>query len=135
MSEKQPIISSQPGGYQQGPVVMVQPEFGSVQGKIIIPMTGNRDWSSGICDCMQDATNCVMVAFCAPCVQCQIATRMGENVCVPFCVPGAMIALRQRLRTLGGIQGTLCGDCLVFAVCGQCALCQMKREMDIMGIV
>ncbi|XP_060572650.1 cornifelin homolog [Ruditapes philippinarum] len=135
MSEKQPIISSQPDGYQKGPVVMVQPEFGSVQGKIIIPMTGNREWSSGLFDCTQDVTNCVMVACFGPCVQCQLSSRMGEILCAPVCIPGAMIALRQRLRTLGGIQGSLCHDCLVLNFCGACAVCQMKREMDAMGIV
>lgn len=62
MSEKQPIVS-QPGGYQQGPIVMVQPEFGSVQGKIIIPMTGNREWSTGLFECTKDITNCMFFSY------------------------------------------------------------------------
>ncbi|XP_045199215.2 placenta-specific gene 8 protein-like [Mercenaria mercenaria] len=128
-------VQAQPVEFQQGTVITVQPGFGTDQGKLLIPLAGNRAWSSGLFDCFEDISNCLFIAFCTPCAQSQIASRMGENCCVTCCVPGAMIALRQKLRTLGGIQGTLFNDCLVLSCCGQCALCQMKREMNIMGIM
>ena len=34
----------------------------------------------------------------------EVSKRMGENFMVACCVPGGLIALRARLRTLGGIK-------------------------------
>ena len=31
-------------------------------------------------------------------------------------------------------QGSICNDCLVMSFCGQCAVCQMARELDNMGL-
>jgi len=41
---------------------------------------------------------------CLPCSICNIASRTGEYMCMPWFVPGGLIALRARIRTLGGIQ-------------------------------
>lgn len=35
---------------------------------------------------------------------CNIAVRLGDGACMPYVVPGSTIAMRTRLRTLGGIQ-------------------------------
>ncbi|WAR06820.1 hypothetical protein MAR_016778 [Mya arenaria] len=42
--------------------------------------------------------------FCLPCAICNISTRAGECMCMAWCVTGGLIALRARIRTLGGIQ-------------------------------
>ncbi|XP_060593593.1 cornifelin homolog A-like [Ruditapes philippinarum] len=147
MSDKEPI-TSQPGlkkgEYErlesEQTTVTSQPtsphysKFGMDTVLLTTSVDGNRDWTSGLFDCMQDKMNCALVCFCAPCVQCHLGTRIGECLCMPLFVQGALLTMRTRLRTLGGIQGSICNDCLVTALCGPCALCQMKRELDVMGV-
>lgn len=151
MSEKQPI-TSQPennhrtmGGYDQPPgsdyplastgADQNNSNLRRDSGRLLVPLDGNRDWSSSLFDCAQDPWNCLFVMFCTPCAMCQLASSMGECMCMPMCVPAATITMRTRLRTLGGIRGSICNDCLLTSVCGHCTLCQMKREMDLMGLV
>jgi len=135
MSEKQPIIGS-----EHQPVVTAVtiqppvPEFGSVQGKLVCSLEGHRDWSSGLCECTNDPTNCLMTLFCYPCVMCQMSSRMGEMFCMPCFVPAAGIPMRARLRTVGGIQGTICNDCVMVSCCPHLVTCQMKRELDEMRL-
>ena len=31
-------------------------------------------------------------------------------------------------------QGSICTDCLTMSFCGLCAICQMQRELDAMGL-
>ena len=42
--------------------------------------------------------------FCLPCMVCNLSSRTGDCACMPLCVPGGNIAIRSRVRTLGGIQ-------------------------------
>ena len=59
----EPIVTSQPypQPYQQpqmgAPVVVGQPEFGTIQGKLVCSVDGHRQWSTGLFDCTQDMTN------------------------------------------------------------------------------
>ncbi|XP_013397869.1 placenta-specific gene 8 protein [Lingula anatina] len=98
-----------------------------------VKMDGLRDWSSGIFGCFSDVKSCLCGLFCFPCLTCQTSTRMGEHCCVPFMVPGGLITLRTRLRSMLGIEGTICGDCCATVWCPLCVTCQMKREMDSAG--
>ena len=41
---------------------------------------------------------------CMPCAICDISSRIGDCACMPFCVPGALLTARTRIRTLGGIE-------------------------------
>lgn len=107
---------------------------GAQGGMMIGTIDGHRDWTSGVFDCFSDFKSCLMTWLCLPCTMCNIASRTGECACMPFFVPGAMIALRARIRTLGGITGSIFNDCLVMSFCGQCATCQMARELDAMGL-
>lgn len=95
---------------------------------------GHRQWSTGLCDCFSDIGTCLFTWFCYQCAMCQLASRTGECMCVTCFVPGAEINLRTRIRTLGGIQGSMCNDCLTVACCGPCAACQEARELKNMGI-
>ncbi|CAH1786712.1 unnamed protein product [Owenia fusiformis] len=96
--------------------------------------TGNRDWSSGTFACFDDIKSCLCGIFCGPCLLCMVSKRIGENMCVGCCVPGGIIALRVRLRSLLGIQGTICNDCLCSYFCGPCVACQMYREETHAGL-
>ncbi|XP_071834727.1 placenta-specific gene 8 protein-like [Apostichopus japonicus] len=89
-----------------------------------------REWSTGLCGCFEDITSC-LCAFCLlPCMECWLASHADEFVCLPLCVPAASIAVRTKIRTLYGIRGSICEDCLYVSLCAPCALAQTKREID-----
>ncbi|CAC5376202.1 unnamed protein product [Mytilus coruscus] len=76
----------------------------------------------------------VFTFFCYPCAVCNLASRTGECFCAPACVPGGEIILRNRIRSVGGIRGSMCDDCCVILCCGPCAACQEARELNNMGV-
>ncbi|XP_021362900.1 cornifelin-like [Mizuhopecten yessoensis] len=102
---------------------------------MLTDIQGHRDWTTGLCDCFADIPICLLTWWCLVCVECKNASRLGECCCMPYCVPGGTINVRSRLRTIGGIHGSVCNDCMTLACCGPCAVCQMSREMDNMGIL
>ncbi|XP_034335610.1 placenta-specific gene 8 protein-like [Crassostrea angulata] len=95
---------------------------------------GTRNWSTVPCACCADCSSCCRGCCCIPCMLCDIAERLGEWMCFPFCVPCGGNVLRTRLRTLGGIRGTACDDCMTMCCCCACAVWQMDKELDEMGI-
>ncbi|XP_052807730.1 placenta-specific gene 8 protein-like [Mya arenaria] len=101
---------------------------------LIGSVDGHRDWNSGICACFADSKPLTMTYCCLACVVCDISNRMGECLFVPWFVPLGLIALRARIRTLGGIRGSICGDSIVLSCCPLCAICQMQRELEAMGL-
>ncbi|KAK6168918.1 hypothetical protein SNE40_020074 [Patella caerulea] len=121
-----------------GGVVTQQPAFVTMQpvGNFQAPAPNvfsqqKRPWSSDLMGCMSDiGPSCLMATFCGPCFFCYLSTKIGENCCVPGCVPGGIIAIRTKIRTQLGIEGTICGDCFTMSFCGVCALCQMTRELQ-----
>ncbi|XP_071169966.1 cornifelin homolog B-like isoform X2 [Mytilus edulis] len=113
--------------------VTAQPQ--PIEGTLLVsPVQGHRNWTTGLFDCFSDCKTCVISYLCLPCMVCNIAVRLGDGACMPYVVPGSTITMRTRLRTLGGIQGSICNDCLVMSFCEPCAICQMSRELNNMGI-
>merc|ERR1712098_140614 len=114
-----------------GPAVVSQP-VGATTVVIQQPNMAERDWSSGLCSCLEDVPCCIFQVLCGgpPCMiaEMKLASDMGENVCLPHCVPGAMIALRVKMRHQNKIRGSICDDCLMTACCSPCAACQLVRE-------
>lgn len=92
-----------------------------------------RPWSTPITGCMDDIKGSLITACCLPCRLCQLSSRVGEFMCVPFCVPGGFITLRTKIRLMFGIEGSICNDCLTMSCCAPCAVCQMDRELNQMG--
>ncbi|XP_033739641.1 placenta-specific gene 8 protein-like isoform X3 [Pecten maximus] len=117
----------------QGNVIIVQPQS-TTNRDILGPVQGHRGWSTGLCGCFSDCVSCLLTLCCLPCMECRNASRLGECCCLPYCCLGASMAMRARLRTLGGIQGSICDDCCVVTCCPMCAVCQMSRELDNMGV-
>ncbi|XP_052811645.1 placenta-specific gene 8 protein-like [Mya arenaria] len=101
---------------------------------LIGPVHGHRDWDSGICACFSDCNSLIMTYCCLACAICNISIRAGECMFMPWCVPGGLIALRARIRTLGGIEGSICSDCMAMSCFPLCAICQMQRELEAMGL-
>ncbi|XP_052807944.1 placenta-specific gene 8 protein-like [Mya arenaria] len=77
---------------------------------------GHRDWDSGICACFSDCKSLMMTYCCLACAICDISNRAGECLFMPWFVPSGLIALRARIRTLGGIRGSICGDFMAINV-------------------
>ncbi|XP_053397032.1 PLAC8-like protein 1 [Mercenaria mercenaria] len=71
---------------------------------LIGSVEGHRDWDSGLFSCCTDCKSLILTYCCLPCALCNISSRVGECSCMPWFVPGALVALRTRIRTLGGIQ-------------------------------
>ncbi|XP_033125877.1 placenta-specific gene 8 protein-like [Anneissia japonica] len=99
------------------------------QSQVVVQVT-ERDWSTSLFGCFEDIGSCLCGWLCYPCFACQVATNAGEHCITPCCVPGAMIALRLKVRARLNIQGSLCNDCLVDTFCGPCSACQMHREIN-----
>ena len=114
-------------------VVVSQPTAQSNQ-LMATSLDGSRTWTTGLFDCFSDITSCLFTCFCYNCAVCRIASRTGECFCAPVCVPGGHTNLRTRIRTVGGIRGSMCDDCMVIGCCGPCAACQEARELNNMGI-
>ncbi|XP_076079118.1 placenta-specific gene 8 protein-like [Mytilus galloprovincialis] len=115
-------------------VVVNQPTLQHDQLMGTTTLDGHRTWSTGLFDCFSDMANCVFTCCCYPFAVCNLASRLGECFCAPACVPGGDIILRNRIRSVGGIKGSMCDDCLVIVCCGPCAACQEARELTNMGI-
>nr|CAD1826696.1 unnamed protein product [Ananas comosus var. bracteatus] len=104
-------------------------------------------WSTGLCDCCDDVSNCCMTCFC-PCVTfgkiAEIVDK-GSSSCgtsgalytLIMCVTGCQCLYscfyRSKMRALYSLQKRPCGDCCVHCFCEQCALCQEYRELKRRG--
>ncbi|KAJ0981349.1 hypothetical protein J5N97_009604 [Dioscorea zingiberensis] len=104
-------------------------------------------WSTGLCDCCDDVSNCCITCFC-PCITFgQIAeiVDQGSTSCL---ASGALYTLlmiatgcqcifsclyRSKLRKQYSLPESPCCDCLVNCCCEQCALCQEYRELQRRG--
>jgi len=94
---------------------------------------GDKAWSTNTCSFMDDCSICLCVCCLAPCYICQMSSNLGENCCAPICV--GSVPLRQKIRMMRGIRGSLCDDWLMLCCpcTSPCTLCQMAREMKHAG--
>lgn len=127
-------VYPQPQQQQQNTtVILTQPGI-QTNPLLIGTIYGTRGWSTDLFDCLSDSNNCLYTAFCYSCAMFSIGVRLGENNCTMCCVPAVDVNIRTRIRTLGGIQGDMCKDCMVVAFCAPCAACQEQRELRNMGL-
>ncbi|GFR96453.1 placenta-specific gene 8 protein-like [Elysia marginata] len=77
----------------------------------------SRHWNSGLFSCMNDVLGCALSLVCFPLDLMRIANRLNECACVSCCVPGGLATLRTKLRTMGGIRGSICSDCVAAHFC------------------
>ncbi|XP_061185977.1 placenta-specific gene 8 protein-like [Saccostrea echinata] len=117
-------------------VIVQQPTAAAVPDNqlMVTDITGRREWSTGLFDIFTNVEKSLLTYFFTPCYKYKLATRTGEGCCLAFCVTGAMTILRSRIRTIGGIRGSATEDFLVVSFCQPCAMCQMDRELDRMGV-
>ncbi|CAH9073370.1 unnamed protein product [Cuscuta europaea] len=105
--------------------------------------TARVPWSTGLCDCFSDPTNCC-ITLCCPCITFGQVAEIVDKGSNPCGVSGALYALlecvtgcaclyscfyRSKLREQFALTESPCGDCLVHCFCECCALCQEYREL------
>ena len=95
----------------------------------------SSEWSYGLFGCFGDCRLCLM-AFCCPCVQTgRNSEYFGEN-CMTATILNACfgcpydIIVRNRLRHLRGIHGSMTTDLLALAFCYCCVIVQNAREIE-----
>ncbi|OEL30226.1 Protein PLANT CADMIUM RESISTANCE 3 [Dichanthelium oligosanthes] len=104
-------------------------------------------WSSGLCDCCDDAGGCCLTFFC-PCITFGRIAGIVDQGATSCCVSGTLYFLlsavtglgclysccyRSRLRSQYGLTEKPCADCCVHFCCEACALCQEYRELKARG--
>ncbi|KAF6022089.1 hypothetical protein EB796_004457 [Bugula neritina] len=133
--QQEPVVASRPPPHTAVIVNQVMPGQG---GHGAYPQD-IREFSTGLCGCCTDLGSCCYAWWCFPCFACSTASRMGEDCCcgcgAGCCLaPVSWVAMRTKLRTMFGIRGSICGDCLATACCPNLAMCQMNRELKNRGL-
>ncbi|KAJ6312513.1 hypothetical protein OIU77_014106 [Salix suchowensis] len=99
-------------------------------------------WSTGICNCFDDPSNCLLTCFC-PCITfgrvAEILDRGNTSCRLQGLVYYAMSHIgcawlyggvyRSKLRGFLSLPETPCADWLVHCCCCVCSLCQEYREL------
>ncbi|KAI3907712.1 hypothetical protein MKW98_016356 [Papaver atlanticum] len=104
-------------------------------------------WSTSLCGCFDDCSNCCLTCWC-PCItfgQTSEILDRGSSACG---VNGALYTLiavltgcswiyscmyRAKFRKTYNLKGNSCTDCLIHFCCKPCALCQEYRELKSKG--
>ncbi|KAK0144371.1 Placenta-specific gene 8 protein [Merluccius polli] len=84
------------------------------------------EFQTGLYDCFGDCSTCCYGFFCFPCLSCSVANAMDE-----CCLCGCNVAIRGVYRTKYNLQGSLCKDFFAYMFCTPCAICQLKRDIDL----
>ncbi|XP_041378493.1 cornifelin homolog A-like [Gigantopelta aegis] len=92
-----------------------------------------REWSAGLFECKSGRRHCCSLCCCWCYFRYMISTRLGETPFMPH-IPCAVFALRVKVRTLFSIKGSLIKDFYTSLCCEPCAVCQMTRELDSVGL-
>ncbi|CAI5784737.1 Hypothetical predicted protein [Podarcis lilfordi] len=92
---------------------------------VVIQPSQHSYWQTGLCDCFSDCGVCLCGTFCYVCLGCQVAADMNE-----CCLCGTSVAMRSVYRTKYGIPGSICDDYCTLWCYPQCALCQLKRDIN-----
>ncbi|XP_071739274.1 cell number regulator 10-like [Rutidosis leptorrhynchoides] len=104
-------------------------------------------WSTGLCDCCDDASNCCETCWC-PCitfgeiadiidkgtVSCELHALLYSLICYLTSFQWIYSWLyRSKMRQQYNLPQEPCHDCCVNFCCEKCALCQEYRELKHRG--
>ncbi|KAK4371808.1 hypothetical protein RND71_007192 [Anisodus tanguticus] len=104
-------------------------------------------WSTGLCDCFSDVSNCCITCWC-PCITFGQIAEIVDNGTASCGASGALYFLIEALTGCGCIYSCFyrtkmrkqymlpespCGDCCLHFFCECCALCQEYRELKHRG--
>lgn len=126
----------QPVVFQPAPMPPVAPQ------RVIVVSKTSREWSSGVCSCMEDCGVCMGGLCCPGIMICRVSDAIGNKesgcgtICggciaqflvIPLCC--ATCTTRAEVRDRFSIHGGSCGNCMTTICCLQCAVCQVRREI------
>ncbi|XP_014350438.2 placenta associated 8, tandem duplicate 2 [Latimeria chalumnae] len=83
------------------------------------------EWKSGVFDCFEDKSICILGLCCLPILGCKIASNMDE-----CCLCGVSVAMRSVYRTKYNIPGSICSDFMWSIVFAPCTFCQLQRDIN-----
>ncbi|KAK6134245.1 hypothetical protein DH2020_032007 [Rehmannia glutinosa] len=104
-------------------------------------------WSTGLCDCFSDVSNCCITCWC-PCITFGQIAEIVDRGSTSCGASGALYGLiayltgcaciyscfyRSRMRSQYMLAEDPCADCLIHFCCEYCALCQEYRELQHRG--
>ncbi|CAI9278475.1 unnamed protein product [Lactuca saligna] len=110
-------------------------------------MNSTGQWSTGLCDCTSDYSNCCLTCWC-PCITFGQIAEIVDKGTTSCGVHGTLYSIlclftgceciysfmyRSKLRHQYMLPDEPCNDCLVHCCCECCALCQEYRELKHRG--
>ncbi|NWX86129.1 PL8L1 protein, partial [Nothoprocta ornata] len=108
--------------------VTSQPGSGVGVSAVTTVMWSGGAWSTGLFDVCSDKKVCACGSLCTPCLECSLAQRAGDCLCLPL-LPGSSLALRVGARERYRIRGTIYEDWIAVYCCWPFAVCQVAREL------
>ncbi|XP_020109195.1 cell number regulator 2-like [Ananas comosus] len=105
------------------------------------------EWSTGLCGCCEDCSNCCVTCFC-PCITfgkiAEIVDRGSTSCATSAFLYGLVMYLtgcgclfscsyRSKMRAQYSLRESPCSDCCVHFCCEHLALCQEYRELKRRG--
>ena len=130
--------SPMPGQVQQPPAVYQPVIINNMQQAVHrsapYEMVTSRDWSHGLFSCTDNLCFCVSAYCCPPLAIYELqdaharASPRAASACAMCCF-GNIVLQRHLIRRDRGIDGSLCGDCMVLCFCTPCALTQEYLEV------
>nr|XP_043626734.1 protein PLANT CADMIUM RESISTANCE 2-like [Erigeron canadensis] len=110
-------------------------------------MNSNGEWSTGLCDCGSDVSNCCITCWC-PCITFGQIAEIADKGTTSCAVHGALYTIlllltgcqciyscmyRSKMRQQYMLPEEPCNDCLLHCCCEACAMCQEYRELQHRG--
>ncbi|CAN8258883.1 unnamed protein product [Cochlearia groenlandica] len=107
----------------------------------------DKQWTTGLCSCMQDGDNACITCFC-PCItfgrianildegenSCEVCGLFYGAICFVLLMPCLYsCTYRTKIRSKFGLSESPCSDCATHCFCECCALCQEYRELQNRG--
>ncbi|KAK9074552.1 hypothetical protein SSX86_007150 [Deinandra increscens subsp. villosa] len=104
-------------------------------------------WSSGLCDCTTDVSNCCITCWC-PCITFGQIAEIADKGTTSCAVHGVLYTIlltvtgcqfiyscmyRSKIRQQYMLPEDPCNDCLLHFCCEPCAMCQEYRELKHRG--
>ncbi|GKB89358.1 cell number regulator 10 [Tanacetum coccineum] len=144
---------AQQAAYGQPPLAPPQAAYGQppmAQYATGVPpqlMVSNGKWSTGLCDCTDDVSNCCITCWC-PCITFGQIAEIADRGTTSCGVHGALYTViavftgcqwiyscmfRSKMRQQYMLADEPCNDCILHCCCESCALCQEYRELKNRG--
>ncbi|KAI3945615.1 hypothetical protein MKW92_032096 [Papaver armeniacum] len=143
-AREQPVATGVPiddSQFQKAPISFQNQPRPQPQPQPLVP------WSTGLCGCFDDCSNCCLTCWC-PCItfgQTSEILDRGSSACgvngalytlitaLTYCCCIYSCTYRVKFRKTYNLEGNNCTDCLIHCFCEPCALCQEYRELKNKG--